>query len=123
MCNPRLDAAQQAQAASASSSSSSSSSWGGAWSWVRNLQLPLPLVNQMQRQGALACDLAQHKAWLAAGARVGPELVESLADVVCADSNVFCVRHPGYPHWLHNAAFELEWANSKAAAPVQTWDP
>lgn len=110
------------------------------WSWVLNLQLPLPLVNQMQLQGALSCNLPDtgsggslqassrdkkpNPSSNSSGTAVtgNVERVEGLWEAVAADSADFCTRHPGYAHWLHNAAFELEWANSKAAVPLVTWD-
>jgi len=109
---------------------------------VLDLQLPLPLVNQMQQQGALSCNLpdtgepagslqvsSEDKKPNSGRSNSGGtavtgyvEHVEGLWEAVAADSADFCTRHPGYAHWLHNAAFELEWANSKAAVPLVTWD-
>lgn len=119
MCNPRLAAAQQAHAVS------TTSAWVGSWSRMFNLQMPGALLNQMQRQGALSCDLSEAPA--AGGSRqsvaIPAESIEGLCEVVLADVVEFCEWHPGYVHWLHNTAFELEWAHSKAVADIATWDP
>lgn len=133
MCNPRLAAAQQAKTVS------TTSAWVGPWSRMFNLQLPGPLLNQMQQQGALSCDLSEAPTAARAGARSSiplssnsnagrstaavSERIEGLSEVVLADVVEFCDWHPGYAHWLHNTAFELEWAHSKAAVDVATWDP
>jgi hypothetical protein len=132
MCNPRLAAAQQAHVAS------TTSAWVGSWSRIFNLQLPGPLLNQMQQQGALSCELSEAPTADRAAARSAPassdsnsnrsaaassEQIQGLCEVVLADVVEFCEWHPGYAHWLHNTAFELEWAHSKAAVDVATWDP
>lgn len=76
MCNPRLAAAQQAH----QDDGSTTSSWVGSWSQLFNLQLPGPLLSQMQQQGALSCNLSEapgdapHQRGPAA---VGAEAVES----------------------------------------------
>jgi hypothetical protein len=103
-----------------------------------NLQLPGPLLNQMQQQGALSCELSEAPTADRATARSASptssnsnsgsaapvsEQIEGLCEVVLADVVEFCEWHPGYAHWLHNTAFELEWAHSKAAVDVATWDP
>lgn len=124
MCNPRMAAAQQAHQGD---NGSTDNSWVGSWSQLFNLQLPGPLLSQMQQQGALSCDLSDapggdgpHQRSTAGAAA---EAVESLREAVTADVSEFCGRHPNFVHWLHNTAFELEWSHSKASAPVTTWDP
>jgi hypothetical protein len=108
------------------------------WSWVTRLQLPRPLVGQLQQRGALSCELPGPSDAAAAAAGGGgggsgaaaarqararsSERIESLWEVAGADSATFCARHPGFAHWLHNASYVLEWSGSKAVA-ASSWGP
>lgn len=122
ICNPRLSAANQPLGSSRANSPSADGP--SPWSWLLKLQLPKPLLlNQPQEQSSSSSSSAPGSGSGVSNGRVSAERVESLVDVISADAGGFGARHPGYAHWLHNAAFELEWAGSKATAHVTTWDP
>lgn len=90
-------------------------------------------MQQRQERAMLSCDIdttppprdRSGLTMLLEGARPVDsvcEAVESLQEAVSADIETFCSRHPGYAHWLFDAAFELEWSNHQTAVPMPTWD-